>query len=362
MALIVNGTEIENVIVIRKTSGESVEIEQLQDTQGNVIWELNKNSDVIIGISVLDVSVAPQISLGVYKLDENPNTIDWGDGTIEPLTPTNVSAYEFGTMNHTYAQNGDYDIKISGKGLIKLGTYGTANDVATRAGIFNQLDADGSVTDGIDDTYIVPRYYKIGTVCTTIASPFGTSVLDPVFPRKYQHPVCCFYNIAPSPYVFTTGEGVSKCFYNPSLSFEAMRNQVNKVLYNNPQTKYDFAGGFEGDGYLLITGIGSAFDLKTLRNYPFTGVGYLSIPSGAEVEFPETLTTFIKGCFEWNGNATLKFLTPSGVDVTMPDGFTSSKSARQLTIYTDNETIKNYNWVGANLTPTFYHLDGTAWA
>lgn len=39
MSLIVNGTEIENVIVIRRATGESVEIEKLQDQNGNIIFE-----------------------------------------------------------------------------------------------------------------------------------------------------------------------------------------------------------------------------------------------------------------------------------------------------------------------------------
>lgn len=37
------------------------------------------------------------------------------------------------------------------------------------------------------------------------------------------------------------------------------------------------------------------------------------------------------------------------------------KTAREMTIYTDNETIKNYNWSADNITATILHLDGTAW-
>lgn len=38
------------------------------------------------------------------------------------------------------------------------------------------------------------------------------------------------------------------------------------------------------------------------------------------------------------------------------------KTARTLNIYTDNDYIKNHDWAtNENITPTFYHLDGTAW-
>lgn len=45
MSLIVNGTEIENIIVIKRATGESTELELLQDINGVEIW---------IGISQLD--------------------------------------------------------------------------------------------------------------------------------------------------------------------------------------------------------------------------------------------------------------------------------------------------------------------
>jgi len=83
--------------------------------------------------------------------------------------------------------------------------------------------------------------------------------------------------------------------------------------------------------------------------------------------FPSTLIT-IKGAID-RGNVsghTYTFKTPSGVAMTLPtagngSGMFYNKTAKTMTIYTDNETIKNYNWSADNVTPTFYHLDGTAW-
>lgn len=38
-----------------------------------------------------------------------------------------------------------------------------------------------------------------------------------------------------------------------------------------------------------------------------------------------------------------------------------TKTARAVNIYTDNSYIRNYGWSDNGITPTFYHLDGTAW-
>jgi hypothetical protein len=60
------------------------------------------------------------------------------------------------------------------------------------------------------------------------------------------------------------------------------------------------------------------------------------------------------------------FLQASGMEVTLPTAGSGSgmfyvKTARTMNVHTDNETIKNYGWATDNITPTFYHLDGTPW-
>lgn len=52
---------------------------------------------------------------------------------------------------------------------------------------------------------------------------------------------------------------------------------------------------------------------------------------------------------------------PAGMNVRTPasgetSGLTYEKDARSMTIYTDNEDMKNYDWAGDNVTPTFYPL------
>ena len=52
---------------------------------------------------------------------------------------------------------------------------------------------------------------------------------------------------------------------------------------------------------------------------------------------------------------------PAGMKISLPTagetfGLTYNKNSRAVNIYTDNEDIRNYNWSGDNVTPTFYSL------
>lgn len=58
---------------------------------------------------------------------------------------------------------------------------------------------------------------------------------------------------------------------------------------------------------------------------------------------------------------TITFKQPNGMEITLGSDLFKTKTAQALTVYTDNETIKNYDYVADNVTPTFYHLDGTLW-
>lgn len=63
---------------------------------------------------------------------------------------------------------------------------------------------------------------------------------------------------------------------------------------------------------------------------------------------------------------TVTFRQPAGMTITLPtagdNGMFYCKKAYSITVYTDNETIKNYKWASDNVTATFKHLDGSDWA
>ncbi len=63
---------------------------------------------------------------------------------------------------------------------------------------------------------------------------------------------------------------------------------------------------------------------------------------------------------------TITFKQPYGMEVTLPtagstNGLLYDKSARTMSIYTDNETCAGYDYAKDNVTATVLHLDGTAW-
>lgn len=99
-------------------------------------------------------------------------------------------------------------------------------------------------------------------------------------------------------------------------------------------------------------------------------LGAKSLPLNlTTITIPATVRE-IKGMIKYsNGDSritTSRFLQPAGMSVTLPTAGSSTgmfyyKSSYNMTVYTDNETIKNYNWSADNVTPTFYHLDGTSW-
>ena len=362
MSLIVNGTEITDLFVIDR-QGNRVEIEKLQDQLGTVIWELKKEiNEVIIGFSLIKTGDYNTIYLCVFKYDENPNTIDWGDGTVETLNPTTV-LNENGYIIHTYSQIGDYEIKISGTGIINLGSfYASPNTSVYRKGIITVSNSSGSAVSN-DDAYLSVKYYKIGNICSQVTCPFGTAATTPVFPNISHQDVCYRYNNT-QPYGFIGGTNIHNCYYNPNLVFKDMRGQANKILYNNPNVSLDYICGFEYGNSLILTDVGDATDLAKLQDYPFTELGYLNVPVGADVSFPSSINVFLGASLNINGNATLRFLVPNGINVSLPSSQLrpNTKTAYSITIYTDNETIKNYDWSGEeNLTVTFYHLNGSAW-
>lgn len=81
---------------------------------------------------------------------------------------------------------------------------------------------------------------------------------------------------------------------------------------------------------------------------------------------PKHIKKIGERAFSMSRITSIKFLHDSEAHIFLPTagsetGMFYVKSARNVTIYTDNEMIKNYDWATDNITPTFYHLDGTVW-
>lgn len=130
-------------------------------------------------------------------------------------------------------------------------------------------------------------------------------------------------------------------------------------------------------------------NITTIGDYAFNSCSSLSnvtIPNGViqignrafekcsslkEIIIPSSVTSIGDFCFANTtsslGLSTITFKQPSGMTVSLPTAGSSSglfycKTASNLTVYTDNETIKNYSYSSDNITAKIYHLDGSAWA
>lgn len=157
MTLIVNGTEIENVIVVKRATGESIELEKLQDPNGNVIWE--KVSDTIFEVkrftpkdiqsggpagSQIIFNVTAGESDAFVEYGGNVTTIPAGttvkvtygtDGTTDDGTPVTGTIRFFGNVLEIAGESWNYGSKsitsgygnitkvVSWGGVKKLGDY-----------------------------------------------------------------------------------------------------------------------------------------------------------------------------------------------------------------------------------------------
>lgn len=89
--------------------------------------------------------------------------------------------------------------------------------------------------------------------------------------------------------------------------------------------------------------------------------GYIGGSSLTKVTVGSSVRKMYMGTMDSTAITTWVFRQPAEMTVELPkpgDGFGLgyNKSSRSITIYTDNECIKNYNWSGDNITATIYPL------
>lgn len=158
-----------------------------------------------------------------------------------------------------------------------------------------------------------------------------------------------------SPYCVISGEAFQNCPFGS----DATDNVVvanGKILFkaNNstwPESVINIAGGTGGN--LVIDSCLTVPDRIEVIGEGITGSPTkMILGSSTRIlstdSIPTTVTELI--CRQ-----------PAGMKITLPAtgeyyGLTYQKSSRAVNIYTDNEDIRNYNWSGDNVTPTFYSL------
>lgn len=178
-------------------------------------------------------------------------------------------------------------------------------------------------------------------------------------------------------------------FYHMNIEYLYLADSIKEI------EGYAFYGMPNASGGKGLKALQLPAKLKTLGNNAFNSMFIeeytmdpLIIPDSVEtignsvfVNFTTRVTSITVGAsVKTIGNSAFKrstgtvilteviFKQPATMtDITLPvagsdTGMFYTKSATPLNIYTDNEIIKNYAWARDNITPTFYHLDGTAWS
>lgn len=340
MALIVNGTEIENIIVIKKESGESIELELLQDQNGNIIWEKSKLIDV------------PNTALVYMAYDIN--------GNQKYLRATGSSVA--GTTYYYQTPYADtYTIATIGEGTTLSG-----NNMAS-GGPFYTLNPNYDGT---------PSYYSIGGSSGTVNNS-GVNLWDPVAYTRGDNTA------------FISSSGVQDGFLVLPSTFNG--KPIKKIAYGAFCTP-DFFTAAELTANPNITQTETYVNnfyvytilpdtIEEILNQNVGPLRFVNIPKSLRVigpsnsgwlrdgffklEVPRTVTQLYNGSFG-NSPSELYFLHSPTDTIVFPTagqntGAFYNKTARTMTIYTDNPTIKNYDYSADNVTATIYRLDGSAW-
>ena len=153
---------------------------------------------------------------------------------------------------------------------------------------------------------------------------------------------------------------ISTTYYNQSSGGTSYpQGQLNSIIQWDSRYFKTFEGQFTLQ--TLLSNFEIPSNITTISASTFS-----EVKSQYLITIPKSVKTIEKKAFAYNGLTSIKFLHGENDTINLPtagdlNGAFYSKNAYNLTIYTDNLMIKNYDWATDNVTPTFYHLDGTLW-
>lgn len=298
-------------------NGQEVEILRLN---GVSIWQkFTGSKDLVYNVSFTSENYKSP-TLKFTKQDTQPTTISWGDGSaVETISTSGTQA-----VNHTYSSIGDYTITISGDGKINI-------DAGALGSQYNDADDMG-----------YPKSLK-GLIIGSIVDRIENSA----FQNSYMQTLIAHSNIT----------------YIGDLNWSNSNDNVLQEYISENVTIYYFVAEDNETKYAVRSGYATSGNTRIPEGTILLSENLFSV-STTNVIVPSSVKYFCKKCLNSTGD--LIFNQPLGMEVFLPEagdgtGLSYSKNAVERNIYTDNETIKNYNWAGDNITATLYHLDGTLW-
>lgn len=379
MSLIVDNVEIENIVVIKLSTGESVELDTLQDNFGNIIFQKATQIDEFIPES--DGSQGLVFELNTdgtsYKVTGiDTSSFDYSISSLKipsehsglPVTHIAKVLIESPMPNleeirigggvetvTTYTSSGYYDENNNWVSLTQYATFDFGQGVLSHP-IFvfvpssmiriSSNNGNGYFI-GEKDSQGVTVYLNGNTLINTIESD-GSGSTNLISSAGEQ--------------VLIFGQDVTETHINideyTSGGMSHRQNAIDNVDIINFQTKSPInitqAEFLTAVSAPIINFNGKV--KKFIGTDAFTETGYTSFTIPKEIDE-------ISGARFFNDNSLTEVVFEhSATDpLTIPENinFMYKKSATNKTIYTDKQSIADYNWGLSNITPTFYHLDRT---
>lgn len=338
MPLIVNGVEIENLIVINTATGEQVDIETLQDNLGNILFQ-KQTAPPLFNYTGIDANgnfegtSAYDGTAVAYAIGKPIITISTAeDGTQnETMTYPNCNGYNSEYYGGYNFQNGfegasgetqivdttlELPAEYNGKPVIRI----LQNAFKTEDGVdqnnkYYQANYVRYIIlgDNIQEIDMTAFYY-----CNAYSVQFNNSLITIKKNAFYGMKSINTELILPSSLKY-----VGEYAFGPTNTSEDNRIvQVNSNITSPPN---DFH-------------IGGMFDNIRRINY------------SANV-------TSVTGKILYNAAYTTTIFFYQEEDTNVDINVESLKSAADISIYTNNKSVKNYDWASKNYTVTFYPIN-----
>lgn len=339
-----------------------------------------------------------QINDDEFIINASPYLHELSDGTTESWLEIKVEIPDENAICYAYCENEKIKVKYSTGSIPHFDIISFTTDSNTNArdiiirGNYKQIIAFGHT----ENTQPFPSLYiheikKWGKTDTLWDDMFYKQKLtqDFILPEQIKYVGSAFKNayINNKNFIFSNNilSMSSQGYHSNSNDFfgnATLENDIyiiNKIAialavsYATSLTSVTIPNGVEYISSSLF------YNNTNLTSVIFNSDGVLKrIGSSAfsqcsaltELNIPSSVNKIESNAFSYNNGSmkisSVTFNQPFGMEVELPEagsgtGMFYVKTARSMTIYTDNETIKNYNWSTDNITATLYHLDGSSW-
>lgn len=327
MPLIVNGVEIENLIVINTATGEQVEIETLQDQLGNILFQ-KQTAPEWFNYTGIDAN-------GNYEGTSAYDGVAVAYGIGKPTITVATDGTETIGWSNGNAINDDYYTAIYGSDYKR--TWDGESSPPTKV---------------VEDDAVIPDTYKGKPITHLLQRSFMAFSYDSNS-SGYRWSQAAYYK------TITLGNNIT------TIEKGALQNlQIRKIILPKSVTNISARAIYTENwhelvDYMAVGGIISissniqTTETEGLYNY----VNYIIFENTVtEVTNPVTANHRQTGNAGPAGGRKLVFKHSQSAPITIT--YTSKpKTAFDLTIYTDNDAVKAYDWsANANATVTFYPL------